>query len=38
VSYCTAKVTALEATPPTFTTTGTAVPEGAFAGTCAFTW
>ena len=38
LSYCTAMVTVFEAIPLALTDTGTAVPEGALAGTCAFTW
>jgi len=36
--YCTAMVTVLDAMPPALTINGTALPEGALAGTCAFTW
>src|SRR3990172_7688044 len=36
--YCTAMVTVLEGTPPAVSTTGTASPVGAFAGTFTFTW
>ena len=39
IYFCaTAKVTVLEDVPPVVTATGTELPAGAFAGTCAFTW
>lgn len=34
----TAIVTVLELAPPIVSITGTALPVGAFAGTCTFTW
>lgn len=37
VRYCTAIVTVLADTPPILSTTGTALPVGAFSGTCTLT-
>src|SRR5713226_1220093 len=36
--YCTAIVTVLDVIPPRLMNNGTALPVGALAGTCAFTW